>query len=84
MKKMIKVIEFNRNDKSQEYYCLPISENLAPKDLVKMATSLCKIIMKSKSVPHAIFDIPSDISFSKDFFINEATIIIYYGHWNMN
>ena len=81
---MIKVIELNRNDNSQECYCIPFSKNLVFKDLVKMAISLCKNVMKSRNVPNAIFDIPTDISFSKDFFINEATIIIYYGRWNMN
>lgn len=81
---MIKVIQFNRNNNSQKCDCIPFSKNLVLKDLVKMATSLCKIVMKSRNVPHAIFDIPADISFSKDFFINEATIIIYYGRWNVN
>ena len=84
MEKKIKIIELNRNDKSQKYECLPISENLVLNDLVKIAMSLCKKVMKSRNVTHAIFDIPADISFSKDFFINEATIIIYYGRWNMN
>lgn len=84
MKKMIKVIEFNRNDNSQEYYCLPIAENLVQKDLVKVATSLCKKVMRLRNVPYAMFDIPADIRLSKDFFIDEATINIYYGRWNMN
>ena len=84
MEKKIKIIELNRSDKSQKYDCLPISENLVLNDLVKIAMSLCKKVMRLRNVPYAMFDIPADIRLSKDFFIDEATINIYYGRWNMN